>query len=596
MMSSAPEKSVATLSLIALAAGVLLIFHWSWTVMSGGLGLDLGSLNFPTPRYLVLIQLWTLFGSVSALLLAAGLARLSLASATVRSWAARWNSLPESRFLVCAAVGAFLIPIAVQQGILKGAPLTDDEGAYRFGAELLASRRLWIPSPPLKLFFDQNFMINDGQLYPAYFLGWPALLAIGVAVNATSFVNPILSALTVPAIYRVVKHLASAAWARVAILVLLTSPFIQIAAATLLSHTACLMALSWGLALFYRTTDPDASTRHHAGFAVFLCLAFFIRPQSTAPLTLPLVLSWASRTCRLPRGQRASALLAFLVPVFAAGVLFVATLWYLNGSPLTVGYARYNRYIVENDFRFTTFRPTDLTSVPGFDFSHIALALFRTLSGVLRLNFDLFGWPSSLAFLAFALPRRVPQAKLLWWMIACQLGFMWPQRDWGIDTFGPLHALELALPVIVLTMLGAMWSTETLRDYPWQDRRARLAPIHLLAAVVITGLLGFVPIRLAAISRVAHHVGLALGAPEHLPLRPILVFASTPFAPPCGNVPAHFVFFRPVNDPDLRNDVLWVNHLGDEEDRALADTMPHHQSFVLEWTPGCDVRLRPLRN
>ena len=73
-----------------------------------------------------------------------------------------------------------------------------------------------------------------------------------------------------------------------------------------------------------------------------------------------------------------------------------------------------------------------------------------------------------------------------------------------------------------------------------------------------------------------------------------MIFAPWPFAPRCRGGPAHFVFFRPVNDPDLRNDILWVNHLNLEDDRRLIETLGDRTGYVLQWTPKCDVTLLPL--
>jgi hypothetical protein len=89
-------------------------------------------------------------------------------------------------------------------------------------------------------------------------------------------------------------------------------------------------------------------------------------------------------------------------------------------------------------------------------------------------------------------------------------------------------------------------------------------------------------------------VNIALRAPEKAGLHRAVIFAPLPFAPRCGVVPAHFVFFRPVNDPDLRNDILWVNHLSIEEDRRLVESLTGRTGYVMRWTPKCDVTLLPL--
>ena len=102
--------------------------------------------------------------------------------------------------------------------------------------------------------------------------------------------------------------------------------------------------------------------------------------------------------------------------------------------------------MVENNFRFTTFAAHDLTAVAGFDFSQVGPAIARTAIGMFRLNSDLFGWPSSFALLLFALPALARGTRLLWAMVGSYLLLMLFQRDWGIDTFGPVHAFELVSP------------------------------------------------------------------------------------------------------------------------------------------------------
>jgi hypothetical protein len=484
--------------------------------------------------------------------------------------------------------------------VLSGAPLADDESAYRFAAQLLASGRLWVASPALKLFFDQNFMINDGRLYPAYFLGWPALLALGVLIHAPGIVNPLLSALTVPALSRVLRHFAGPAWSRAGVLLFLSAPFLQIAAATELSHTSCLMALAWCLSMYLRTRDEDASWRHHAGFAFSFAVAFCIRPQSAVALGLPLVVSWAWGLKRLAPRTRLRASLACLLPSAFLAALFLGSLWAQNGSPWRIGYARSAEYLRENNFRFSTFGPSDLTPVAGFDFTQVGPAIARTALGMFRLNTDLFGWPSSFALLVFALPQFSGRSRILWWMAGSFLLLMLFQRDWGIDTFGPMHAFELALPILILTIVGAKNLSERLTwaqsegVEPPRWRWSVFSP-SLLGTLMVVAWCGFVPVRLSAVGQIAAHINVALRAPERQGIHRAVIFSPLPFAPPCNPlVPKHFVFFHPVNDPDLRNDILWVNHLDIENDRRLLETLPGRTGYVLTWTSQCEVTLVPL--
>ncbi len=151
------------------------------------------------------------------------------------------------------------------------------------------------------------------------------------------------------------------------------------------------------------------------------------------------------------------------------------------------------------------------------------------------------------------------------------------QNDWGIDTFGPVHALELALPILCLTIVGARY----LSHWPVSSGFGAA----LLAALILTAWTGFVPIRLQAVRQIAAHLNVALRAPEKVGLTRAIIFAPRPFAPPCGGAPKHFVFFRPTNDPDLTNDILWVNNVGPEENRRFVETLGGNKpGYTMRWT------------
>ena len=165
------------------------------------------------------------------------------------------------------------------------------------------------------------------------------------------------------------------------------------------------------------------------------------------------------------------------------------------------------------------------------------------------------------------------ESRILWWMLAFNLVSLTFQHDWGVDTFGPVHALEMALPIVLLTVVGA-------RNLG-----------HRLAAAALTPT---APVRLHGVNQIAEHVNVAWQAPDRAGLHHAVVFAPFPVAPPCGGTPSHFVLFRPPNDPDLRNDVLWVNTLDDADNRRFVDSMPGRAGYVLRWTPDCRVRLQPV--
>ena len=116
----------------------------------------------------------------------------------------------------------------------------------------------------------------------------------------------------------------------------------------------------------------------------------------------------------------------------------------------------------------------------------------------------------------------------------------------------------------------------------------------LLMALIATAWTGFVPVRFATVGQIAAHVNVALEAPKKEGPENAVVFSPWPFAPPCGGSPNHFVLFRPVNDPDLEADLLWVNHIDIQEDRRLVETLPDRVGYVLHWNQDCQVELLSL--
>jgi len=272
------------------------------------------------------------------------------------------------------------------------------------------------------------------------------------------------------------------------------------------------MALTWCLWMYVRATAADALGARPCRFRIQFCArVLYPSAVSAADWTAArCFVAWALR--RLDPGPRVRAALAFLLPSAILAALFLGSLWAQNGSPWRIGYSRYGQlHRRRNGFRFTSFVASDPHDGGGVDFSQVAEAIARTAMGMFRLSADLFGWPSSFALIVLALPVLSGRTRLLWWMFGSYLLMMLFQRDWGIDTFGPMHAFELALPVLVLTIVGARdlserltWAqTEDVHPPRW---RWSAFPPALLAALMVTAWLGFVPVRLEAVRQIAAHV------------------------------------------------------------------------------------------
>ena len=559
--------------------------------------LDFGrSLNAPTPEYARFLALWMLFASLAAGALAVALVRAAGAYGLERRLVDAWNAASDRKWLLYGGIFAFLIPAALRTLLLQGTPLTDDESGYRFMAQLLASGRVYADSPPLKLFFDNRFMINDGKLYSHFFVGWPALLVPGVLLGIPGLMNAVYSALTAPALYGVLKRLSGRSWARVGIVLYLGSPMLMVAAATETAHTSCVAALAWLTWCWLRSREEDAPWWIHGALAASFAIAFFIRPTSALGVGLPFLAAWAWTTLRR---RRMKPLLVFALPAVVLAGLFLAVNKAQTGSFGEVAYQRAYSYAVENDFRFSLWdEATEGGSFSELRFGDTGRSLAITGAAVFRLGVTFMGWPCSILFALFA--GSGARRRLLWLSVLSYFAFHFFTDNVGIDTFAPMHYFEVAWPLLLLNVLGLARLTEGAADLdrgreisPW---RFQSAPAALAIALMAVSAISYLPVRFGVIHDVAANVAMPREALRRAGIERAVVFSREPFIFYCKRPPVRgWVFARPNNDPDLEDGVLWVNHLSVEKDRLLMRRLyPDRPGFVLGWDPSCRAVLVPL--
>jgi hypothetical protein len=547
----------------------------------GSWRLDLGSLTLPNVRHTYFLFYWTLFGSLATCFLWMGVTRVM--QLAVEHGRAEGRPSSDRSWVILISVAAFLLPVIIRTNVLRGAPLTDDESAYRFMAEVLATGRLWVPSHPLKTFFDRVFMVNDGRFYGQYFVGWPALMVPGVFLGATGFMNAVYSALTVPAIFGIVRRCAGSGGARISTLLYLASPMLLVGAATEMSHPSCVMALAWSLFFLLRAGERPAAWWTHAGVAAFFGLAFLVRPTSALGIGAPLLAWWLWQLRRAPAETRVKAVLAFGVPAAALAAVFFAVNLAQNGSPLVTSYARMQAYMKQVNYQWVGWSawrpPTSLASymLPkgGWD-----TGLAGSAVAMVRLVFDLFGTPVFVVLAGFAWGAR--SARLAWASLACFFALHFFTGDSGVDTFGPVHYYETALPVLLLCGIGYARLSDALAK--WRPALPPSWPLALVASAAVVALAGFAPVRFMAVKRIAAHVNGPSDAVRDDRISHAIVFTAGNFVPmDCIGPTRHFVYFRPNNDPALSNDILWANHLGWDEDQKLLPYFPGRLGYLLMW-------------
>ena len=578
------------------AAVVLLTLGATTSELSPIDELDLGtSLNLPTAGYGRFLALWTFYASLAAGLLTLGLVRWVGSSRWAARFTTAWNHASDRKWIVYTSLFALLIPATLRTYLLDGAPLTDDASAYRYMAQVLATGKVYGESPPLKLFFDNRFMINDGKVYSHFFIGWSALMVPGVWLGITGFMNSIYSALTVPALFLVLRRLVGSAWARAGALLYLCSPMLMLAAATETAHTSCVAALAWFTWLCLRSRDDDAPLWIHPAAAVVFCVAFFIRPTSALGVGLPLLFWWL---LGLRPRTRLRALVTFAIPAMALAALFLTVNKLQTGSFFEVAYQRAFTYAQENDFRFSLWPAGfDGSAFTELEFRGVERSLAILGAGLFRLNATFLGWPASLLFALFAGRGRLRATLAL--SIVSYLALHFYTNNVGIDTFAPMHYFELAWPFLLLNLCGLQRLTQSLSGtvgLPWRGLPSAL-PAAALCALTLTSLLSYTPVRFAAIGRIADNIAMPQKAVAEADLGRSVIFVEHPFIHYCRSAPSQgWVFVRPNNDPRLDNDALWVNHLSVEKNKLLMQRFPDRRGYVMAWDQQCRVVFLALDN
>lgn len=571
----------------ALLAGAIVALSIFWSVGAHNLdwyGLGLGSIRVMSGPYTYFLVFWALFGSIAALLFGCAFATVAEAN-WVQETYKQLRATPDRHLILAFSAIAFVVPALIHWRLLQGADLTDDESVYRFSSELLLSGRLYADSPPMKLFFDHVFMINDGKFYSQYFMGWPALLAPGVALGVPELMNPAYSALTVPAIFMTLRELAGRKAAVIGVVLFLSAPMVQFTAATQLSHTSCMCALAWMSYLTVRANRGDSTWWLHPGMATAFSIAFFIRPLAAFAIGLPLLLVWAAAVRKITPRQRWVAIFSFVAPALLFAAAFFSVNAVQNGSIAYVSYQRAGDYARENGFHYAAWPalPDDWT--PSMGFGPIDLALARTGIALTRVNFALFGWPCAFLFLPFASWRR-QRAWIPWLMVIGFVLFHSYVRSPGIDTFGPVHYTEIALPLILLSALGVTRLTNALRSWGSPPFATRL-PLALCFGLILATTFGYIPARAHALYEIADVIQRPATAAQEIEA-PAVVFVNRPFIPRNCVDTRHFVFAQQVNDPDFENPILWVNHLTVAHDRRLMEHYPDRLGLVMLWRrPSC---------
>ncbi len=188
-----------------------------------------------------------------------------------------WMSLPRAKYVLGASLLAFLSTFLMARFAYTCMPRSYDGIANIFQARIFASGRLTLPSPPHPTAFLHFGLIQEPAWCSYYPPGYSAVLAIGLLLGSVCLVNPILTALTVPALERIAFRRFGKPAAALTVLMFALSPFVPIVGASFRNHALALFLLAWSTAMLL---DPTRKRRRLVLSGVLGSAALLARPYT----------------------------------------------------------------------------------------------------------------------------------------------------------------------------------------------------------------------------------------------------------------------------------------------------------------------------
>lgn len=510
----------------------------------------------------------------AALLLALGLS-FTLGRRPFEGGLKALRGVPEPVFGAGVALAGALAVYVVATFVLHNQPVTDDEWVYQFQADLLSRGRLFALSHPMREFFDNVFIVNDGKWYGKYPPGHPLFLVPGLVLGFPRLVPILLAGLNLFLFYRVARELVTSTQARVATLLLLASPFFLFTGGTLLSHSTCLTAL-----LLFALGATRAAATGTLGWGLLAGagagLAFLTRPYTALLVGLPIAAAWGWSGSFPPAGARGAAgggrrLGPWLAGLGVAALFLLAFLAInqaLTGNPFKTGYAAVQGQQRGQVIGFGDVIPGRLAHTPVSGLVNLALI-------VVRLNFWTFGWPLSWLFVIAALLWTAPgRLRVLHWILAATAVGTVFYFSIGVSDTGPVKYYEI-LPVLALLSAVGLAALDARVAASRRPGLGALAPA-LLAVLTLMGWGLFGRIQVGQLRDLTTRIGEPYRAVAALPEPKVLIFTGLLQKQPYDS----WVFSTPDNLPEPDPRALFVRDLGGDNQK-LVQRMPERAPYRL---------------
>ncbi len=466
------------------------------------------------------------------------------------------GEFPKGLFMLfsfAAVPAAAFVLYGVNQAVLHGFMSSADEHSCYFLAECLRKGKLWVPPHALSEFFNVTHIGNKaGKWFSVYPPGWPLIWSFGISAGLTHWVNPVLTALSLPLFLASARRIFDRSAAVLGLLLALTAPFFLFTGAAYFSHPAALLMSSLFLYSFLRWNE--AGNDQKTGWAM-LCAAaigygLMTRYLTTAALALPFLippLTTIIKRRRLTRDEMAAA--AVLL------IFFILILWQnftISGKPFKAP----NQF--DKSWERLGFR-SDYTPLDGFWFIAARIFYLMDWTAPALVIFYFLSFFSGFKLTPLQKSFRLAPVSLA---LAYFLYFSWGGNQWGPRYY--YEAFPFLTVTAAVTLLG-LWKK-------WPEWRGSLFAVLLVSFFAQ----GFLFQKQAAFHGKAAAERKALYALAEKNLQtPSIVFVH-------GFLGDTLVMGEEDavrNSPFLDGRILYAHDLGAEKNTALMKAMPGRLYF-----------------
>jgi hypothetical protein len=511
---------------------------------------------------------------VGVALLLGGLRPFGPRAADVLGSSAAWLGARNGWLVAGAlALALFGMAAAISMFAFDRTAHVVDGVSHLFQARIFSQGRLYLPSHPLREFFDLDTVVNNGRWFSQYTPGHTVLLFLGEVAGASWLVNPLLGALTVLALHALGRELFDEATARVGVVLFVLSPFVLLMSAEYYSHASALLWFTLALLHYARFVKRGGTTNALLAGA-FLGLCVLSRPLTALACSLPLGVDALARAPQMRREGRLAQALGGVATVVALCVVLFLYNGATTGEWLAFGYGQ--------------------ATGPGFGVGE-ADPVARGFARLRLLNDALFALPLPALFLPALAFMAGPPARWDYVLAGVLAGLLLGYAPAGYpDTeFGPRYLYEATGALALLSARGVLRLREVLGRFGAQERKGP-DPRALLGSGLVVGFL--LAIVLQWYPRIAYYASPqwkwavhddAAVAARAAGLTNAIVFVSEPDVPE-GDRWWESVFLENALPPE-EGSVIFARDLG-ERNAELRRLYPSREAYLAR-----EAELIPLR-